>query len=307
MIRDCYAHASNELHIRVVYIRAGCWKVIFLSKSAVVNRLALNISKTNFVIFAAKNKPLQNVTIQIYKKAIQQVQYVKYLGILIDSQLTFAQHISSVVKKVSRVTGLMYRIRNCVDNQTLKMIYYSLVYSHLLYGIPIWGNADDVHISPLYLLQKKAIRLILNKDKSIKTLFELPGEDVSYWYIDTFVKPSSSPLFLELKILKLYDIFKLSTLLFVYDCLNELNPTQFHSYYMFPYMTRNTAVNRSGNLELPQPRTSTYGLKAIKFTGTKLWNDLTQNERTAVSKNVFKMNMKKRLIMNYAPPEPTLS
>ena len=191
------------------------------------NRLALNISKTNFVIFAAKNKPLQDVTIQINKKAIQQVQYVKYLGILIDSQLTFAQHISSVVKKVSRVTGLMYRIRNCVDNQTLKMIYYSLIYSHLLYGIPIWGNADEVHISPLYILQKKAIRLIVNKDKSIQTLFKLPGEHESYWYIDTFVKPSSSPLFTELGILKLYDIFKVSTLLFVYESLNELNPTQF--------------------------------------------------------------------------------
>ena len=121
------------------------------------NRLALNISKTNFVIFAAKNKPLQNVTLLINKEAIQQVQYVKYLGILIDSQLTFAQHISSVVKKVSRVTGLMYRIRNCVTNQTMKMIYYSLIYSYLLYGLPIWGNADDVHITPLYTLQKKAI------------------------------------------------------------------------------------------------------------------------------------------------------
>ena len=49
------------------------------------NRLALNISKTNFVIFAAKNKPLKNVTVLINKKAIQQNEYVKYLGILSDS------------------------------------------------------------------------------------------------------------------------------------------------------------------------------------------------------------------------------
>ena len=262
------------------------------------NRLALNISKTNFVIFAAKNKPLQNVTLLINKEAIQQVQYVKYLGILIDSQLTFAQHISSVVKKVSRVTGLMYRIRNCVTNQTMKMIYYSLIYSHLLYGLPIWGNADDVHITPLYTLQKKAIRLILNKDKSIQTLFTLPGEQETHWYIDTFVKPSSSPLFSELGILKLFDVYKVSTLLFVYESLNELNPPQFHSYYNFPYMTRNTAVNRSSNLELPSARTSTYGLKSIKFTGVKLWNELALSERTPPSKNVFKMNMKKRFVNN---------
>ena len=262
------------------------------------NRLALNISKTNFVIFAAKNKPMQNVTILINKKAIQQAQYVKYLGVLIDSQLTFKQHIASVVKKVSRVTGLMYRIRNCVDNQTLKMIYYSLIYSHLLYGIPIWGNADDVHISPLYILQKKAIRLILNKDKSIQKLFKLPGEQTTYWYVDTFVKPSSGPLFRELGILELNDIFKLSSLNFVYESLNELNPIQFHSYYQFPHSTQNTAANRNYNLELPSARTTTYGLKAIKCVGAKLWNDLSQNERNATSKNAFKMNIKKRFINN---------
>ena len=56
------------------------------------NRLALNISKTNFVIFAAKNKPLQNVTLLINKKAIQQTDNVKYLGVIIDSQLTFTPH-----------------------------------------------------------------------------------------------------------------------------------------------------------------------------------------------------------------------
>ena len=194
------------------------------------NRLALNISKTNFVIFAAKNKPLQNVTLLINRKAIQQTNYVKYLGVLIDSRLTFANQIASIVKKVSRVTGLMYRIRNCVNNKTLKMIYYSLIYPHLLYGIPIWGNADDTHIKPLYILQKKAVRLILNKDKSIHTLFQLPGDPVTHWYMDTFVKVPSDPIFKELGILKINDIYKITTLTFVYESLNKVNPEQFHIY-----------------------------------------------------------------------------
>jgi len=84
------------------------------------NRLALNISKTNFVIFAAKNKLLKNVTLLINKKAIQQKNYVKYLGVLIDSKLTFKDHIMAVSKKVSRITGAMYRIRNYVNDKTLK-------------------------------------------------------------------------------------------------------------------------------------------------------------------------------------------
>ena len=123
------------------------------------NRLALNITKTNFVIFAANNKQLKNVTLLINKKAIQQTDHVKYLGVIIDSQLTFTKHIANVTKKVSRVAGLMHRIRGSIDNNTLRMIYYSLIYPHLLYGIPIWGNADNIHINPLLLLQKRAVRL----------------------------------------------------------------------------------------------------------------------------------------------------
>ena len=65
-----------------------------------VNRLSLNISKTNFVIFAPVNKPMKCNTILINRQAIAQKDYVKYLGVLIDSRLTFQQHISSKKKGI---------------------------------------------------------------------------------------------------------------------------------------------------------------------------------------------------------------
>ena len=91
------------------------------------NRLALNIKKTNFVIFASKNKPLKNVTILFGKKAIEQKDYVKYLGVLIDSQLNFKAHISSVAKKVARTVGLISKLRYYMNQKTLMMIYHSLI------------------------------------------------------------------------------------------------------------------------------------------------------------------------------------
>ena len=282
------------------------------------NRLALNISKTNFVIFAAKNKPQKNVTLLINKKAIQQTDHVKYLGVIIDSQLTFTQHIATIVKKVSRVTGLMYRIRGYVDNNTLRMIYYGLIYPHLLYGIPIWGNADDIHINPLFLLQKKAVRLIMNKHRNIQTNFELPrstlrlsihdtnsllidipDNPVMYWYVDTFAKVASDPLFKELKILKIHDIYKLTTFKFVYESINKLNPNQFHTYYDYPADAHNTAANRGNTLDPPMTRTVTYGLKSLKYAGCILWNNSSNNTRNAVSKNIFISMTKKHMINRY--------
>ena len=64
-----------------------------------LNRLSLNISKTNFVIFHARNKPKVPVTICINRQAIEEVKYVKYLGVLIDSQLTFKNHVDELKKK----------------------------------------------------------------------------------------------------------------------------------------------------------------------------------------------------------------
>ena len=70
-----------------------------------VNRLALNIEKTNFVIFHPFNKPLKyNVTILIHKKAITEKKSIKYLGILIDSTLSWKDHITNLSKKT---------IKNC--------------------------------------------------------------------------------------------------------------------------------------------------------------------------------------------------
>ena len=70
-----------------------------------INRLSLNISKTNFIIFCPVNKSKIPATILINKEAIDEVAHVKYLGILIDSQLTFKQHIGELKNKLQEQLG----------------------------------------------------------------------------------------------------------------------------------------------------------------------------------------------------------
>ena len=111
-----------------------------------INRLTLNISKTNFIIFHAINKPKVPVTILINKIAIEETKYVKYLGILIDPQLSFKFHIDKLSKKVSR------------------SIYHAIIYPFLLYGITIWGSTCKTILNPLYILQKKFVRLVTFND-----------------------------------------------------------------------------------------------------------------------------------------------
>ena len=144
-----------------------------------VNRLALNIEKTNFVIFHPFNKPLKyNVTIKIHKKAITEKQSIKYLGILIDSTLSWKDHMANL----SRSIGIMYKLRPFVNLKIMKNVYDALFYSRLVYGILVWGSACDSHIGNINVLQKRVVRLMTYED-----CFPLiPGP-----------LPASSPLFVN--------------------------------------------------------------------------------------------------------------
>ena len=63
-----------------------------------INRLSLNISKTKFVIFHVPNKPKYPITILINNNAIDEVKYIKYLGVTLDAQLSIKYHIDELSK-----------------------------------------------------------------------------------------------------------------------------------------------------------------------------------------------------------------
>ena len=153
------------------------------------------------------------------------------------------------------------------------------------------------NIHTVFELPRYTLRLSMNDRNSL--LIDIPDDPVSYWYVDTFVKVASDPLFKDLKFLKIHDIYKLITLKFVYESVNELNPNQFHTYYNYPTDVYNTAANRGNYLDPPMVRTVTYGLKSLKYTGCILWNNLSINIRNVLSINIFNNMTKKNIIDHY--------
>ena len=222
------------------------------------------------------------MTILLGKQAIMQKDYVKYLGVLIDSQLTFKSHMASVTKKISRTIGVMTKLRHYLNSKTLKMLYYSMVYPYLIYGIAIWGNTSNIFINPVYILQKKAVRIITNN-----------------YTFGSYIKTHSAPLFKSLKILTIHDIFTLETLKFVYDCLKKTNPIQFHNYYHFSSNMMNTASTREFKLNIPSVRTTTYGIKSLKYTGTSLWNNTPLHIRESTNRKQLIKKLKEKFTDSY--------
>ena len=71
------------------------------------------------------------------------------------------EHIESVTKKLKAVSAALFKAKYCLDSSTLKVIYYALVYSHLSYGIVVWGTAYETHLKELNCLHKRILKSTL--------------------------------------------------------------------------------------------------------------------------------------------------
>ena len=91
---------------------------------------------------------------------LDQKAHIKYLGILIDSNLTWKYHISYITTKISKTIGVIARLRHFVPSSTLLTLYRSLISHYFLYGLTVWSQAPQIYLNQYLVLQKRALRLI---------------------------------------------------------------------------------------------------------------------------------------------------
>ena len=126
------------------------------------NRLSLNVDKTEFLVFRPPRKKLENrFTLKLSGTTIFESPKIKYLGLIIDQNLSWKHHIFELRKKLSRAVGILYKMRsiNC-PKTVLLTLYYSLFHSHMCYGICLYGLAESKYLSKIILIQKRAIRIL---------------------------------------------------------------------------------------------------------------------------------------------------
>ena len=85
---------------------------------------------------------------------------VTFLGISLDEHLTWEDHCNKVANKISRNTGVLNRSKKVLPLSSLLTVYNSLIFSHLSYGLEIWGASSSKSFKRIIGTQKKAIRAI---------------------------------------------------------------------------------------------------------------------------------------------------
>ena len=170
-----------------------------------VNKLILNVSKTNFMVFG--NSKHRNTTLQVCIKNsnIKRVYVTKFLGILIDDRLNWEKnHISLICSKLSKCIAMICKAKQLLDKESLVMLYDSLFVPYLTYCSEIWRNNYKTNINCVYLLQKKVLRNYCLQC----------GVSISL----------SNVLFKELRILKLFDSIELKTAMLMYKANTTMLP-----------------------------------------------------------------------------------
>ena len=155
-----------------------------------VNMLSLNIKKSNYVLFKSKKSRIPNTfdpTLTIDNVQLCRVSKVKFLGVIIDENLTWKEHVEHVKNKVAKTVGIIHRLKGSLPAHSLKLLYTTLLLPYLNYCTVVWAGGYQNMLKPIYILQKRAIRVISGAH-----------------YL-----AESCHLFKPLDILTIYDIYKL--------------------------------------------------------------------------------------------------
>ena len=240
-----------------------------------INKLSLNLKKTHFIIFRRKReKILLSKSLIMNNVVIEMTENTKFLGVIIDQNLTFYSHIAYIKGKISRALGILYKSKKFFDRSVLKLLYNSFIHPLFTYCICIWGNAPQLYLDPLVKLQKRAIRTIAGVKRFTHT----------------------APFFREFRILNLSNIYIYNILLIMYKYHQVKLPLIFKSFF-----TRNNEIHtyetrQQTHLHVSKKTPKTAQL--MRNSGVRIYNYFLTRLKFDVNIFPFKKQVKIYLLDN---------
>ena len=171
------------------------------------------------MIFSNNSDVCGQIDNRIDGEPIQAVGKTTFLGVIIDKNLTWKDHLLCVSGKIARGLGMIIKARKYLNKAALMSLYYSFIYPYLTYCNQIWGTAYPTHQTKLIVIQ--AVRIIAGAKYRTPT----------------------DALFSDFGILQFVDVNIYLTMLFMFRVHNNMVPDQFQMMFSYnrdihPYVTR---------------------------------------------------------------------
>ena len=126
------------------------------------NKVALNIPKSHCMPFKKNNCSRFSLGTQ----EIQVSDFVKYLGIYLDRNLKFTEHVDYLLKKLGKYLGIISKLRHFVARGVLFKYYNFYIKPVIQYGILVYGGNSLKNLDSLSVFQRKFVRLCVFKKRS---------------------------------------------------------------------------------------------------------------------------------------------
>ena len=239
------------------------------------NKLSLNVSKTKYSffhsLFSADNIPLRLPELKIGNTVIKREENMKFLGVLLDENLTWRPHIKCIESKISKNLGILYKARYLLNSACTKQLYFSFIHSYLNYGNIAWGSTNKTKLNVILRRQNQASRIIYFKNRYTHT----------------------RPLLKDLHALNIYQLNINNTLLFMHKVKNNTIPNIFRQSFK---INKNKYNTKSTNTRFYKPLVKAkYNQYSITYRGPHLWNSLISDALNDLPFSSFKNEIKKMM------------
>ena len=229
--------------------------------------LTLNPQKCKSMTISRKMKPsTAPFTLRLHNEQLEEVDQFKYLGVILNHNLSWSPHISAICTKAKKILGLLYRrFYNHSSNECIKQLYLSLVRPHLDYAAQVW----DPHL-------QKDVQLLENVQKFA---LKLASHNWSMSYHDLLSLcdlPALSTRRLHLKLSQVYKII--------------YNLCYFPDHILEERQAHCERLRRSLTLFQPFAHSNAF-LNSFVPSSIHAWNNLTEQQVTCTSLNSFKRNL----------------
>ena len=167
------------------------------------NKLSLNAKKTKYSFFHKPSKnddiPLMLPKLSISNHVIERQEFIKFLGVLLDKNLNWKEHIKYTENKIAKNLGPLYKARPFLERNALLALYYENIQTYINYANIAWDSTCRTDLKKINSQQKHAIRIIFSKSKFAHT----------------------REIFKEQKILNIYQLNILSNIIFMHRLGNK--------------------------------------------------------------------------------------
>lgn len=241
-----------------------------------INKLSLNYDKTKCMIIY-RNKIDENVEINVNidGKMIERVNYIKYLGFLIDDKLNMHEQITRTTKKIASKINFLKRSSRKLTYETRILIYNAIVLPHFNYCSTLYIMCTKEQIKKLQKLQSRAMRII------IRCEYRTPRKNM-----------------LEvLNWLSVTQLIVYNVLLFMYKIKNNLVPQ-----YIITKINRNIDITNRNTRQQNEFRIPLHRFENTKnnviYKGIKMFNEMPNEIKNAETLNLFKLKCKQYVKLN---------